>query len=245
MATKRLSGAQMRIAPKLDDNLEKILTYIRQSDADFLVFPELCLTGHHAEFSEKTLQNAWRQISAACRQSYTTALVGTACLADDGERFIQTRIYSHEGELLGTHEKLVPTEAERAIFTPGSELRTFEHLGVAFGCLIGNDLWVTPGFGPYPDPRLTYKLGERGVDLIFHNTDSSTSTSAILLPYHESNLMLRAMESKVYIVTVNAAGSGGPINSPSGIMGPEGNWLVQSPREGEHVFTYDLDLETG
>ncbi len=242
MATIRLSGVQMQIAAKLDDNLERILTLIRQSDADFLLFPELSLTGHHAEFSEKTLQNAWRQISAACRQSYTTALIGTACRADEGN-FIQTRIYSHEGELLGTHEKLVPTEQERAIFSPGSELRTFEHLGITFGCLVGNDLWVTPGFGPYPDPRLSYKLGEKGADVIFHTTDSGTSS--ILLPYHESNIMLRAMESNLNIVTVNAARAEWPVNSPSGVMGPEGNWLVQSPRTGEHVFSYDLDIETG
>ena len=36
MAAIRMSGVQMPVSAKLDDNIEKILYYIRHSDADFL-----------------------------------------------------------------------------------------------------------------------------------------------------------------------------------------------------------------
>ena len=241
MAAIRMSGVQMPVSAKLDDNIEKILYYIRHSDADFLVFPEMSLTGYHGNFGDKGTHNAWRQISEACRQSYTTALIGTGC-REDNEAFIQTRIYSDDGAVLGTHEKLIPPRGDRELFQPGSELRTFQHMGLDFGCLITNDLWVTPGFGPYPDPRLSYQLGERGAQVIFHSVNSGHDP--LYEDYHLSNLVLRAMESNVYIVTVNAAYDGGPNNSPTGIVSPEGEWVTHCAREGEHVFVMDLDLDT-
>ncbi|MBI4556257.1 MAG: carbon-nitrogen hydrolase family protein [Candidatus Hydrogenedentes bacterium] len=241
MPTVRVSGVQMYVSPKLDENLPKILEHIRNTDADFLLFPEMSLTGYHVDFSDKAVKQAWRQIATACRQSYVTALIGTGCKTE-GETYIQTRVYGHTGELVGTHEKLVPTTNDRKFCMPGEVLRVFHLNGVAFGCLICNDLWVTPGCGPYPDPRLAYQLGQRGARIIFHSIHSGTS--AIHIPYHESNLALRAIESSVFIVTANAADKRGSINASTGVMSPKGGWLVQCPREGEQTFTYDIELET-
>ncbi len=240
MPTVRVSGVQMVVTPKLADNLEKILFHIEHSDCEFLVFPEMCLTGYHGDFSDKTVRAAWRQIAAACRHAYVTAIVGTGA-REDNATFIQSRIYADDGELLGTHEKLVPTMNDRAFCQPGDELRVFRHHSVTFGCLICNDLWVTPGCGPYPDPRLSYQLGKKGAQIIFHSINSGTS--AIHLPYHESNLKLRAIESKLYIVTANAASPDAPINAPSGVMSPKGEWLVRCPLTGEQQYVQDIELE--
>ena len=145
------------------------------------------------------------------------------------------------GDLLGTYEKIVPTKSDREWCRPGEKLSTFTSFGVRFGCLICNDLWVTPGCGPYPDPRLSYQLGRKGAQLIFHSVNSGTSE--VHLPYHESNLKLRAMEAAVFIATANAASKNGhSINAPTGLMSPEGEWLVRCPLEGEHTYSYDLDL---
>ena len=206
-----------------------------------MLFPEMSLTGYNDGFSDARTQEAWRQIATACRQSYTTAIIGTGA-RDNGHSYIQSRIYKDDGELLGTHEKLVPTELDREWCRPGEALQVFEHFGITFGCLICNDLWVTPGCGPYPDPRLSYQLGQKGAQVIFHSVNSGSSQ--IHLPYHDSNLRLRAMESKCYIVTANAAPADGPANAPSGVVSPEGEWLVQSPLDGEHTFSYDLDIDT-
>lgn len=241
MATIRVTGVQMPVSPKLDENLSRILMQILSSNADFVLFPEMSLTGYHGDFSDKAVRAAWRQIAAACRQAYVTALVGTGC-KEDGATYIQTRIFSDEGKLLGTHEKLIPTQGDREFCRPGEELRVFRHRGVTFGCLICNDMWVTPGCGPYPDPRLSYQLGKKGAQIIFHSVNSGAS--AIHTPFHESNLALRAMESKVYICTANAASPEGPLNCATGVMSPQGTWLVQCPRLGEQSYTYDLDIET-
>lgn len=240
MATLRICGVQMQVAAKLDDNLEKILAHIRTCGSDFILFPEMSLTGYHGDFGDKAARNAWRLIAAACRQAYVTALIGTGC-RENGATYIQTRIYTDQGELLGTHEKIVPTSGDRKFCQPGGELRVFEHKGLSFGCLICNDLWVTPGCGPYPDPRLAYQLGQKGARAVFHAIHSGTSP--IHTPYHESNLALRAMESKFHIFTANAADPTGPVNAMTGVMSPEGEWLVHCPRTGEHVYTFDFEVE--
>lgn len=240
MATIRVSGVQMGVAERKDLNLPRILDFIRQSDADFILFPEMSLTGYHGGFSAPKTERAWEQIATVCRQSYKTALIGTGAHTADGS-YIQTRVYGTNGQLIGTHEKLVPTEGDRTWCRPGEELRVFTHEGLPFGCLICNDMWVTPGCGPYPDPRLSYQLGQRGARIIFHAVNSGSSPEH--LAYHESNLSLRARESGVYIVVANAASTNGPVNCSSGVMGPDGNWVTKVARDGEHVFTCDLDID--
>ncbi len=240
MATIRVTGVQMEVSTKLEENLPKILDHIKTTDADYVLFPEMSLTGYHGEFSNKATRKAWEQISAACRQSYAVALIGTGCKEEEGT-FIQTRIYDKAGELIGTHEKLVPTSGDREFCRAGEELRLFDNNGLQFGCLICNDLWVTPGCGPYPDPRLAHQLGKRGAQLLFHSVNSGSS--AIHTQYHESNLALRALESKFPICTANAADPEGPVNCLTGVMSPEGEWLVECPREGEHTYTYDLEID--
>lgn len=240
MATIRVSGVQMAVSDDIEENLPKILHHIETSDADYLLFPEMSLTGYHGDFDQEKAKAAWRQIAEACRLAYVTAFVGTGVHTDEGT-FIQTRIKTDAGKLLGTHEKLVPTEGDRAFCTPGSELRVFKQNGLTFGCLICNDLWVTPGCGPYPDPRLAYQLGRKGAQIIFHAVNSGGDQR--YTAYHESNLALRALESGLYIVTANAVPPEGAVNAASGVVSPEGEWLIQAPREGEQQYTFDIELD--
>ncbi|HOE67659.1 MAG TPA: carbon-nitrogen hydrolase family protein [Candidatus Hydrogenedentes bacterium] len=240
MPTFRVAGVQMAVSPALDENLPRILDHIKTIDADIVLFPEMSLTGYHGDFSDQAARAAWRAVATACRQHYRAAIVGTGCM-QDGATYIQSRIYDGEGELLGTHEKIVPTSGDRDFCQPGHELRLFEYRGIPFGCLICNDMWVTPGCGPYPDPRLAYHLGRKGARIIFHAVNSGSS--AVHVPYHESNLTLRAMESRVYIVTANAADPNGPVNCATGVVSPEGEWLVRCPRDGDQTFAYDLPIE--
>lgn len=240
MATVRVSGVQMLVSQNLPDNLEKVLHYIATSNCDFILFPEMSLTGYHGDFGDKAARKAWKQIAAACRQAYVTAIIGTGAKEEEAT-FIQSRIYGDNGRLIGTHEKLVPTEGDRRFCRPGEELRVFQHHGLTFGCLICNDLWVTPGCGPYPDPRLTYKLAKMGAHVVFHAIHSGASQ--IHTPYHESNLVLRAMESGLFIVTANAAVRRGSVNASTGVVSPQGEWVVKCPRTGEHQFTVDITVE--
>ncbi len=240
MTAIRITAVQMQVANNLEDNLGRILELLTKHETDYMVFPEMCLTGWHGGFGQKAAESAWDQIAEVCRARYTTAIVGTGS-RDNGTAYNQVRIFSASGELLGTQEKLVPTQDERAWCHPGDELRIFEHGELRFGCLVGNDLWVAPGFGPYPDPRLTYRLSERGARVIFHSAHTGSDRS--YASYYESNTSLRAKEAACHIVCANAAVPNGNLNSPTGVVGPDGRWLATCPRQGEHVCHADLDLD--
>lgn len=237
----RITGVQMRVKPSKAENKPRIINLIERCDSEFIVFPAMSLTGYNNDFSDSRTAEAWKEISTACRKSYTTALVGTGARSE-GHTFIQTRIFGDDGKVLGTHEKLVPTEEDRSWVRAGEELRTFSVGELSFGCLIGNDLWVAPGFGPYHDPRLSYQLGQKGTRVIFHS--ACTGTDPAYSEYYESNLRLRAREANAYIVTINTTPEdGGTLNVPSGVMGPEGEWRYKAEPTGEHTFVYDLEIE--
>ncbi len=240
MTTVRIKTIQMHVSPSKKENLPRILDYIRQSDCDFMLFPEMSLTGYNGDFNEQRTRDAWKQVATACRQSYVTAIIGTGAFIE-GRPCIQSRIYSDEGQLIGTYEKIVATEADRKWCRPGEELRLFTHKGITFGCLIGNDLWVTPGFGPYPDPRLTCQLAKRGAQIVFHGNHSGHNQ--MYTAFHESNLALRAIEGNLYIATANASCNEGPVNAPTGILTPHGKWAAQCPRTGEHTCACDIEIE--
>ena len=122
MANLRVTGIQMVVGQAKSKNLPKILEAIKGSDCDFILFPEMSLTGYNNGFSTTRTEEAWKQIAAACRQSYVTAVVGTG-VRPNGYVNIQSRIFSDEGSVLGSQEKLVPTESDRVWCRPGDELR--------------------------------------------------------------------------------------------------------------------------
>ena len=238
----RVAGVQMEVQPELRDNAPRILAHIAwagQQEAQFCLFPEMSLSGYHGRFGQDEVDRALAGIALACAVHGVTALVGTGVKI--GERtFIQQRIYAETGDLVGFHSKMVPTSGDRKWCAPGAELKTFERHGLIFGVLICNDLWVTPGCGPYPDPRLCYQLGQRGARVVFQAINSGSS--AIHIPYHESNLALRARESGFHIITANAARGDEPVNCSSGVMGPSGEWLTRVDRVGEHAYIADIEI---
>ena len=238
----RVMGVQMHVSHDLAANLPKILRYIEQAGqvADIVLFPEMSLTGYHGDFDQGQRTSALESIALACREHRVAAIIGAGNRQTRGA-YIQLDAYSRDGEWIGSHAKLVPTSGDRRWCVPGLKLEVFEYLGLRFGMLICNDLWVTPGCGPFPDPRLTYQLGQRGAQIIFHAINSGHKPEYI--PYHESNLSLRARESHLYIATANAVQQmDQAVNAASGVVNPDGSWLVQADRVGEGHYVAEIDL---
>ena len=201
----------------------------------------MALTGYNDDFSDSRTADAWNEIASMCRKTYTTAIIGTGARAD-GNTFNQARIFGDDGELIGFHDMLMPSEQDREWVTPGEELRDFEAGDLSFGCLIGNDFWVAPGTGPYPDRRLSYQLGRNhGAQIIFHLNHSGID--AQYREYYDCNLRLRAKEARSAVVTVNAADPKGPLNVPSGLISAEGLWVEKVALTGEHTFTMDIEVD--
>ncbi len=220
-------------------NTSKVVSYIERAaaeHADFVLFPEGAVSGYWGGFDQAEVEAALTRVSEACARERVAGIVGTSYREKDAT-YNEVRIYDKSGAFAGSHAKMIPTEKDREWCIPGKELRTFELEGLKFGCLICNDLWVTPGAGPYIDPRLTLQLSRKEAEVIFHSVNSGTRPRA--RPYHESNLELRAIEGEVYIVVANASAEP-EVNCTSGIVSPEGVWIASVNRAGEGFFVEDV-----
>jgi predicted amidohydrolase len=240
--TYRIAMAQLPVhAEDLEANAKGILQAVRwagRRKADFLVTPESGLTGHHDRFDKKERDTFVKEIRRALRRANVTGIIG-ACDKRNGKSTIEQLIIRRDGGLMGRHAKTVLASIDRHWATPGKSLRVFSDRGLKFGCQVCNDLWVVPLSGADGDPRMTRTLAKRGARVVF--CSSYSGCDARFRPMHESNVMLRAMEGHLFIVSVNAAESK-PVNAVTGIMGPDGHWVVQLPRRGKQLGMGEITI---
>jgi len=240
--TRRIAVAQLRVDP--DDprvnlcGLLDALDLAADEGAHFLLTPEMALTGYHGRFDQRLRDALVRRFRGACAAAGVTVILGAGDRRG-GRTFNEQLVIGPGGRIIGRHAKMVPTAGDREWCVPGRRPRVFRDRGVTFGCLICNDLWVTPGTGATCDPRLTLKLARRGARLVFHSVHSGASRKH--LPFHESNLALRAEEGGLVIATANAA-TAPAVNCPSGVMGPDGRWVVRCNRRGRQFAVADVDV---
>ena len=243
--TYRIAVAQLRVDPR-DCRLNaagilEALDVAAGEKADFLVTPEMALTGYHGRFDGALRDALVSDLRAATAEAGVTVILGAGDRRG-GKVYNEQLILSGDGRMIGRHAKMVPTRQERRWCVAGRTLRVFRDRGLAFGCLICNDLWVTPGTGATCDPRLTLRLARRGARAIFHSVFSGAEPRYI--PFHESNLALRAQAGGLYIAAANAAVPGKAVNCASGIMGPDGQWVVRCRRRGRQFAVADLIVRT-
>lgn len=235
-----LAGVQMPTSSDVEINIARILSYIERAGeggVDFLLFPEGALSGYISYFNQKQVESGLQQVAAACRENSVCALVGT-CIRDDGEIRNQVRIFDKTGNLLGKHSKVLLTDGDLRWGTPGDEAEIFEYEGLRFGALICNDFWATPPCS-MPDPHLVQQLAFNGASIIFHAINSGPSGH--YLKWHEAHQELLAKVYNIYILAANATGRQ-PVNSPTGVVGPDGQWIKRAHRFGEQYILCELTL---
>jgi len=237
----RVAGAQLRPRESVAEALEKVLDAVRwagEQQADFLVTPEMYLSGYHPRFDHEEVEAAVERVAQACREAGVITLLGT------GHKHLgvitnQARVIGADGALIGLHEKTVLTPGEADWTEPGRRLHVFEAKGLRFGALICNDFWVTPMRPDAPDPRLASQLGEMGARVIFHLIASGPG--ADYLAWHDSNHVVRARAARVFVVGANHAMEP-ESNVTSGVIGPDGTFLLEVSRVGEQRFAAEIEV---
>ena len=92
-----------------------------------------------------------------------------------------------------------------------------------------------------PDAHLSQQLARLGARIIFHavngGRDGSAWSTGVVWQFHESNLRMRAVAGRVWIVTVdNCAPIDLPCSAPCGVINPSGEWAVKTESQGERLF---------
>ena len=114
-------------------NTRHIVDAIRRADGSLAVFPECALTGYNyvmgGDISRAKLQSAFAQISEACRETNTAAIVGAPWFASEDQEkpWNAAVVFNQEGEIVSVQPKIIFTDDEirNDIFLPATvETRT-------------------------------------------------------------------------------------------------------------------------
>lgn len=264
----RIAGAQLHVTTDIDANVAAItraLEFARREKADVLVTPEGSLSGYTPEFDAKATARALDTVLARARAAGIALVLGTCFESPDGRRYNAQRFYSHSGDYLGFHAKILlcrrmsePDGKGEVDAFQTRALRTFAFHGLTVGGLVCNDYWANPEWTPMDDPHLAQKLGDMGARVIFvsANTRPKTGDAAQLgREYHMSNIRLRARAAKTWVVVVNAGDplgykgeptDAGPrlLPAPSGVVDPNGAWKLLVPSAEEQFFVHTIEFQT-
>jgi len=251
-----VSGAQVPVTLDIGSNvkaIERAIDYAVSESADILLTPEGSLSGYTHKFDPQAAEEALNYVTRKAREANLGLALGTCFVEPEDQKcYNQIRFYKPDGEYLGFHSKTltcgsltVPSKGEINHYAI-SPLKTFDYNGIRIGGLICNDLWANPGCTPIPDPHLTQQLSEMGAKIIFHAVNGGRSASEwsdVAWHYHESNLRMRANAGELWIVTVDNCN---PIelrcSAPSGIINPQGEWILKAVPKGEQFFSYTIQI---
>jgi predicted amidohydrolase len=251
----RIALAQMAVVSDVSENVETLHRAVRfavDQRADVLLTPEGSLSGYTHEFDTQSVKAGLAEVTTQAREGNLALALGTCFVEEDGNCYNQIRFYESSGTYLGFHSKTLccgtletPSRGEIEHYAV-APLRTYELSDVRVGGLICNDLWANPCCTPMSDPHLSQQLQQMGARLVFHAVNGGRSSdpwSEVNWQFHESNLRMRARAASMYIATVdNCFPADVPCSSPSGLVGPEGEWLGRCLERGEHFLCCDIPL---
>jgi len=251
----RVAGLQIAVTPNIERNVRAIeggLRWAARRGADIVLTPEGSLSGYTPRFDRAKATEALKAVTGLARDLGVALALGTCWEEPDGLCYNQVRLYDAEGRYLGFHAKqlrcgsMEPSPVGEIGDYAVAPLRVFPLAGVHVGALICNDLWANPTCTPMDDPHLTHRLAQMGARVVLHAVNGGRNggpMSRLCWRYHESNLRLRALASRLWVVTVDSAEPVHlPCSAPSGVVAPSGEWTVRARVRGEDRFIGDLDV---
>lgn len=253
-----VATAQLPVGLDIDENIAAISRAIERAiekGADILLTPEGSLSGYTHTFDQEKVNRALDMVLQKARAGNLGLALGTCFVEpDDGKCYNQIRFYDKQGNFLGFHNKTLtcgsmtdPPKGEINHYAV-RPLQTFEFEGITIGGLICNDMWGNPGCTPMPEPHLSQQLSGKGARIIFHaingGRDGGDWSREVFWPFHETNMRIRAQAGKLWVVSAdNCAPTDIPCSAPSGVLGPDGNWVAKAPNQGEHIVVYTIALD--
>jgi predicted amidohydrolase len=253
----RVTAAQIVVSENIEANVETIKKAIDKAIAeksDILLTPEGSLSGYRHIFDQGKVDEGLREIVEKASKGKLALALGTCFVEDDGKCYNQIRFYNKQGEFLGFHSKTLLTgswddepkgEINHYSVRP---MKTFEICGVRVGGLICNDMWANPMCTPMPDEHLSQQLSKMGAKIIFQAVNGGRNGSEwsrnVYWNFHETNLRMRAAAGRMWIVTAdNCYPEDVPCSCPSGVLKPDGSWVVQAKEQGRDLVTYTIEIE--
>ncbi len=224
---------------KVTANLSKIVSALRDSEADLIVLPELAFTGYlfhdRSELASLAEDPARSQtvssLIALCRDRDFFLVTGFA--EKSADKIFNSALLIGGHGLVHTYRKLHLFNTEKEYFDPGdTPLETIELRGARIGLMVCFD-WAFP--------EVARALALQGADLLCH-------PSNLVLAHCQQAMLTRCLENSVFAVTANRFGSdirpGGALTftGQSQMVGPGGGLIYRAKPEEEELFIAEIDV---
>ena len=222
-----------------EENLEKVVSVIKNADADLLVLPEFFATGYQftshdevAELSEPVPDGNTTNVLAELSREKRMYIVAGLPESDGDLMFNSAMLTGPEG-FIGVYRKTHLFFEETLYFTPGNTgFKVWDtHIG-RIGIMICFDWFF---------PESMRSLALLGADVVAH-------PSNLVLPFCPDAMPVRCLENRVFAVTANRTGTENRKKEPSltfigksEVVSPGGEILSRAPDDEEALLTVDID----
>ncbi len=231
------------IAGQFDSNVNNCLKLIHQAvelGAEFIVFPEMNLTGYITgpaikHISRSIQSDLTAMFSDLCYKKNITLLVGLAeKIKDNGEIYASHLIFPPD-KSMGTYRKIHTAPFEKKYFTAGNHATVFQSRGLTFGVQLCYDAHF---------PELSLAMAGQNADIIFIPHASPRGTPKEKYKSWVRHLTARAFDNGIYIAACNQVGNNHEnLNFPgiSLFIGPDGNVISKSLSDKENIHIINID----
>ena len=242
MKRLRVAAVQMKFAPTVGGNLEKIRAALAEAarrKADAVLFPECATTGYTYDFPTLRpgeVRDALSVVGELARHHGLNVLLGSPLFVGRA-LYNALVVFDRKGRAVHAYAKCQLTELDRRTFSPGDAVALFEIDGVPATAIVCHER-------RYPElVRLGVMAGAR---VLFHpNAGLDTAAVSKTKRNGGDGIDARAFENAIYYVFANSVGPQGGGRWSAGdskIVAPDRTRLALADNESESVIVADLDL---
>ncbi|MFH2060438.1 MAG: nitrilase-related carbon-nitrogen hydrolase [Pseudomonadota bacterium] len=229
-------------AGQYNNNLESSLQWIEKAikkGADFIVFPEMNLTGYVTGSKIKHIckpvsQEMLKTFVNICVQNKTTILVGLAEKKDNTKIYASHLVFSPSGHV-GTYRKIHTAPFEKKHFSAGNIVNVFESCGLTFGIQLCYDAHF---------PELSLAMANKKVDIIFLPHASPRGSCQEKYDSWIRHLRARAYDNGIFIAACNQEGDNNEKLVFPGVslfIGPDGKVISKTLKNEQHIHMIDIN----
>jgi predicted amidohydrolase len=222
----------------LEKNLQRATEILENIAADIAVFPELFLSGYTFSHDDQVRSCAFPfaegpQLAPLLKISRKKSMAVCGGYAElHGRDLYNSAFCMIDGQLKHNYRKVHLFNREKLFFKPGNQgFKVFDFRGATLGMMICFD-WLFP--------EAARSLALQGAQVILHPAN-------LVLPFCQQAMFARALENRVFIVTVNRVGTetttaeSNAFTGQSQVVSPTGEYLIRMAPDQDQVEILNID----
>ena len=255
-----VSASQQPVFKWPKENKNTILDVLKQTkDSDWVLTPEGSLSGYCTDQTHELKSDeygpALKEVEDYLIENKRNMLLATGHVESNGLPYNQIRLYK-EGQFNGAYAKRLLTNhrdaaGELFYYIAGQEPHIYymdEDNTILASSLICNDIWAFPKMSPQGNPYFYNEFKKYDVKIVFCSVNCNIDhLDPLVYEWHENHLRLFSREFEMYTVVSGATTDmrGTPVNHiqcPSGVIGPDGEWIEKCKDSGSDIATVEIKL---